>query len=293
MFVAYKIHLSRSAYMVLRFFMLAVAFLLSCTDVKRDDPDDPKSKYYNSGNVSSSSSEDETVSSSSENETPSSSSQSKGIPGPSVSYEGGTYNSVVIGTQTWMSRNLNYAVPGSKCGKGSELVDKNTEICDTYGRFYEWKTAMALDSICEFTSCASKIKPKHQGICPDGWHIPSNSDWNTLLRYVDLNAGTKLKADVGWNTFGTTAARGTDNFGFYALPGGWGGPPLQYIGNRGYWWSATEEHSSDDASYWVNDWVYMMISATAYYWLMENDSPVLTREYTGKNLFLSVRCLKD
>ncbi|MCL1956101.1 MAG: hypothetical protein FWF63_02155 [Fibromonadales bacterium] len=268
--------------MVLRFFMLAVAFLLSCTDVERDDPDDPKSKYYNRGSVSSSSSENETVPSSSSSSSSGYSSQSKGIPGPSVSYEGGTYNSVVIGTQTWMSRNLNYAVPGSKCGNGSDLVDRDTKTCETYGRLYEWATAMALDAGCRTSSCASQINSKHRGICPDGWHIPSHAEWTTLERFVSPDPATKLKAEVGWNSFGA-APKGTDDFGFSALPGGWAPnyiSPFQDVGNVGWWWSSSEDNSQ---SGWF----------LAYYNYIGNDHTGLEGLSDNKDYMLSVRCVKD
>jgi len=99
---------------------------------------------------------------------------------------------------------------------------------------------MALDGSCYFSSCASKIKEKHQGICPDGWHIPSNADWDKLFLYVDNDtygngfveedvyisstAGKYLKATYGWNEEGN----GVDKYGFSALPG--------VGGYDGFWW---------------------------------------------------------
>jgi len=97
--------------MFLRFSILAVAFLLSCTSIERDSVCDEKSIYYNGcvGGVP---------------------------PSPPVTYEGETYQTVVIGEQVWLARNLNYAAPGSKCGDYDKLKDENTSFCDTYGRLY-------------------------------------------------------------------------------------------------------------------------------------------------------------
>jgi uncharacterized protein (TIGR02145 family)/uncharacterized repeat protein (TIGR02543 family) len=155
--------------------------------------------------------------------------------GPSVSYGGETYKSVVIGSQTWMARNLNYNVEGSKC------YDNKESYCDTYGRFYDWVTAMALPSSCYESSCSSQINAKHKGICPTGWHIPSYAEWTTLTDFVggSPTAGTKLKAMSGWSNNGN----GTDAYGFAALPGGLGFSNGNFVnvGGTGIWWSANED----------------------------------------------------
>jgi uncharacterized protein (TIGR02145 family) len=74
------------------------------------------------------------------------------------------------------------------------------------------------------------------GICPAGWHMPSEAEWNVLARSVggSASAGTKLKATAGWNDFGN----GVDEFGFRALPGGRGG--FWYVGDEAYWWTTGE-----------------------------------------------------
>jgi len=183
-----------------------------------------------------------------------------------------TYKSVVIGTQTWMAENLNYAASGSKCGNGSSLSDNNTASCDTYGRLYNWATA--------------------QTACPAGWVLPTNTDWDKLYRYADNTGGTgspylsatagkKLKAASGWNGSGN----GTDQFGFSALPGGGGssGGNFGNTGDIGYWWSASQEDS--DMAY-RRDMISTYLDASyqldgAYY------------DVSEKSRLFSVRCLKD
>jgi uncharacterized protein (TIGR02145 family) len=179
---------------------------------------------------------------------------------------GGGFKTVKIGNQTWMAENLNYEVKGSKCG-GTNLMeseesfylleDENTENCDKYGRLYKWATAMALPSDCNDKSCASQISEKHKGICPSGWHIPSNADWNVLMKFVDpscsdnsdcAGAGTKLKTTSGWEKtlFEGKSGNGTDDYGFAALPGGEGysGGDFRGVGNSATWWSASEGSSA-------------------------------------------------
>ena len=206
--------------------LLSVAFLLSCTSIERDSVCDEKSIYYNGcvGSIP---------------------------PSPPVTYEGETYKTVKIGTQTWMARNLNYAALGSKCGGDDyKLKDENTSFCDAYGRLYNWATAMALPEECntDFFSCTSQIKAKHQGICPSGWHIPNNDDWGKLVNYVesknDCNfcAAKYLKATSGWNDYQGKSGNGENTFEFSALPGGHGNPDGNFstVGYDGSWWSATE-----------------------------------------------------
>jgi uncharacterized protein (TIGR02145 family) len=176
------------------------------------------------------------------------------------------YKTKQIGTQTWMAENLNYNVSGSKCyGEGGQLIVddeggdtpirttlSNDEVkanCDKYGRLYDWATAMVLPSSCNSTSCASRISAKHKGICPDGWHIPSNADWDVLVNYAGgySTAGTKLRTTSGWELtpFSVILVNGTDDYGFSALPGGYGEPDGDFGGANydGNWWSASEYDS--------------------------------------------------
>ena len=199
-----------------------------------------------------------------------SSSSGGGGDGNSITYGNDIYPIVVIGTQTWLAKNLNYAVEGSKCyGEGGEVVDYDeddnriTETlspaevqanCVKYGRLYDWATAMGLPSNCNENSCSSQIQPKHKGICPSGWHIPSNDDWDMLMNYVGgyETAGAKLKAASGWNDYEGKSGNGTDDYGFSAMPGGIGrlNGTFGYAGNGSLWWCASEsesESSSDDA----------------------------------------------
>ncbi|MDR1829199.1 MAG: fibrobacter succinogenes major paralogous domain-containing protein [Candidatus Fibromonas sp.] len=152
--------------------------------------------------------------------------------------DGKKYRAVKIGSQTWMAENLNYNASGSKC------YGNKPENCEKYGRLYDWYAA--------------------KEACPKGWHLPSKSEYEVLDKAVggEKVAGKKLKAKSGWNNNGN----GTDDYGFSALPGGYGFSDGSFgnVGLNGYWWSANEYdssyaynrdmHYSIDDAYWDDDY---------------------------------------
>jgi len=195
-----------------------------------------------------------------------------------VPYEGQTYKTVVIGEQVWFAENLNYEVEGSKC---CENLDSN---CDIYGRLYNWAMAMDFDEICNTTACAGQVNAPHQGICPDGWHIPSKEEWNTLSSYVESNSGcsgcdaSRLKAARGWTPY--RDIKNLDTYGFSALPGGLNHPNdyNSFVRNSGYWWTTDED-----------------LSNHTYYREMSygNDFVITWSSSYYKSILLSIRCVKD
>jgi uncharacterized protein (TIGR02145 family) len=198
--------------------------------------------------------------------------------GGSVDYKGQTYKTVKIGVQTWFAENLNYAVTGSKCyGEGGYVIswdEDNNSItktlspaevqanCDKYGRLYDWSTAMALPSSCNESSCSNRIQSKHRGICPAGWHIPSNNDWDVLMDYVG-----------GYET--SSGIENLDTHGFRPLLGGGGQLDGSFccVGSVGFWWSASVFNS--DVAY-----VYGVYGGAR-------------RDDLDKSRLQSVRCLQD
>jgi len=237
-----------------------------------------------------------------ENEVGSSSSSVNGGSSGSLVYEGQTYKTVKIGEQVWFAENLNYNVSGSKCyGEGGEVYDHESDDyitlldsevqanCDIYGRLYNWATAMALDPSCNSTSCSDEIQPKHRGICPEGWHIPSNADWDKLYRYVDgdigmsspyssSTAGKHLKASTGWHPY-----EGIENLNtheFSALPSGYGGADGDFttVGRYGWWWSSNENEG---------DYAYL------YYMDYKSEGAYWNHDDGGKGTLTSIRCVKN
>jgi len=194
--------------------------------------------------------------------------------------DGKTYRTVKIGTQTWMAQNLNYDVPGTDA---DVCYNNSPDSCAKYGRLYDWATVMGLPSSCNSDTCASQVQSKHQGICPNGWHIPSRAEWDTLVRYVDPNAGSgccdnnagmKLKSTSGWSGGGN----GTDDYGFSALPGGGRntGGSFGGAGSLGYWWSAMENGSG-----------------SAYYRGMLSYYGYVGEDYLDKGFGFSALCVWD
>ena len=132
-----------------------------------------------------------------------------------------------------------------------------------------------------------KLPEKVRGVCPSGWHLPTQAEWNVLIATAGCpcNAGKALKARSGWNEL-----NGTDDYGFSALPGGmrYGyddseeKPDLEDhfmdAGRQAIFWSATE--STDNA---LAGWMI----------LVDYADDASTLEFYRKRSALSVRCVKD
>jgi len=135
----------------------------------------------------------------------------------SVKYDGEIYETTIIGNQKWLKRNLNYK---PKIGK-FWCYDNKANNCANYGRLYDWATAMNLPPKCNDISSVDdsdcKVNSPHQGICPEGYYIPSKTDWDSLINYIGgRDSGYKLRAKNGWKRNYNSA----DKFGFAALPSG-------------------------------------------------------------------------
>ena len=130
---------------------------------------------------------------------------------PSVIYEGKLYHTVQIGTQCWLKENLDVGnmVFGNQNQSNNNIIEKycyddNPENCATYGGLYQWNEAMAYEET-----------PETKGICPENWHIPTETEFQALEDFVKNNS-TVLK-EVGQ---GIGEGAGTNTSGFSALLGG-------------------------------------------------------------------------
>ncbi|MCF8303519.1 MAG: fibrobacter succinogenes major paralogous domain-containing protein [Bacteroidales bacterium] len=208
--------------------------------------------------------------------------------------DGNTYFTTQIGEQCWMASNLNTTRDANGNQITNYCYDEDPGNCEMYGGLYEWDVMMNGEG-------SSNGNPSGvQGICPDGWHIPSDAEWSELTNYlinnyIDINSGNvgnKLKScrqvnsPLGddcntsehprWNEHGNQY--GTNDFGFASLPGGHrlSNGYFFYLGQKGYWWSCTETFST-------------------YVWHREMgySSGSVYRDYYDKAYGFSVRCIKD
>jgi len=197
---------------------------------------------------------------------------------PSFIYGGQTYNTVMIGTQCWMKENLNIGtwIEGSKTQKQNDTIEKycydnNEDSCSVFGGLYVWGEMM------NYAAPSNGNPSGRQGICPSGWHIPSDAEWTQLSDFLGGSgvAGSKMKI-AGfryWNDPNT----GADNAsGFTGLGGG-----QNVIWNWGlttYFWSCSKP-SENDA--WARQLHY--------------DSGALTTDEGGNGASQNfyVRCVRD
>lgn len=210
-----------------------------------------------------------------------------------------TYKTIKIGSQTWMAENLDYSDSTKMTNlKGNSWCFNNRpKNCEMAGRLYTWTAAMNLASFYLEESAADVIAEKHQGICPSGWHIPTSSEWNDLMEYVEAlglegYAGRDLKSQTGWSYY--SAAIPTDEYGFSAIPTG------AYYGKYAETGNTYSAYTFDDEGYFTNFWSASEAAGTysatrAIYWFLDYryDYFKESADYNQKGRGFAVRCLKN
>lgn len=223
------------------------------------------------------------------------------------SRDGNKYKIVEIGEQVWMAENLAYLPRVHQVADGSEdaagsyyyvhgyngtnvAEAKATSNYRTFGVLYNWTAAM--DGSASSTSNPSGIR----GVCPTGWHLPSDSEWKELemalgmsLEQADkegwrgVNEGSKMAdsaslwTDYVFGGLDKDAEFGTS--GFTALPAGWrqsSDGTYQSLNGWVCWWCATDFDAN-----------------LAWYRRIRYDSRNVNRNESDKNNGYSVRCVKD
>jgi len=226
----------------------------------------------------------------------------KGAEQPAVTsckdYDGNEYRTVKIGKQVWMAENLRttHYADGTSIAHGSGTStttgywyypDGNSSYKSKYGLLYNWKAVMR-------NSSSSSSKPSGvQGICPTGWHVPSDAEWTQLTDYVSSQSryccdgeedhiAKALASTTGWESSSDDCAVGNhpssnNATGFSALPAGYCyGSSVSNVGNNAVFWSAT---SSSGNYAWSR---YFNYNYEGVY-----------RDSNGKYNGFSVRCLRD
>ncbi len=191
--------------------------------------------------------------------------------GDAVGFDYHAYETVAIGDQCWFAENLRttqYA-DGSDVviwpsGTGGPSTPAACAYPDPgeqadYGMLYNYYATV-----------------HDAGLCPTGWHVPDNSEFETMLSVVGSDSGTKLKASASdepsWN--------GTNDYGFSALPGGWSYSSPIEVGTSGQYWTTSTGLSAS-------------MPANARMYFFYNDLPAVSPGDNHPAQGRSVRCLKD
>jgi uncharacterized protein (TIGR02145 family) len=186
-----------------------------------------------------------------------------------ITYAGKTYNTVLIGSQCWLKENLDIGtrINGSLDQTNNSTIEKycyndDPANCTTYGGLYQWDEAMQY-----VTNDGS------QGICPNGWHIPTLAEFQTLSTEVGGD-GNALK-EIGQ---GTGGGAGTNTSGFSALLAGfrWNDGAFYNLGIHAYFWSSLEGSGTG-----------------AYFLALLNSDSSIVPNINNKIFGCSVRCVKD
>lgn len=189
--------------------------------------------------------------------------------------DGQTYPTVQIGDQCWMAKNLNV---GTRINSSTNSADNGTiekycynnlpVNCIEYGGLYEW------DEMMDYTTTAGTI-----GICPEGWHIPTNPEWLVLTDYLlgESAAGGALK-ETGFEHWVEPNNGATNSSGFTALPGGFlqSSNTFYHLGSYCYLWTSSE-YSSANSNFFQLSTLYPDVYFGNY-------------DKTGG---FSLRCIKD
>ena len=225
-----------------------------------------------------------------------------------------TYNCVKIGKQVWMAENMRcnkYDTDSER--KGAEITlyahenpeiqtynpycidasekelwedDKyagslSSEQIEKLGYLYNWAAAVGLKDESAAKEQTAPFDGNRQGICPNGWHVPTADEWDTLCEAIGgtkndtgkfPEVGKKLKTTSGWYKEGN----GTDEYSFAALPAGYYDIDLCYVGYSASFWTATR-YSSEKAY---------------HIYLSHNHNYLQFRE-RNKYYAFSVRCVKN
>ena len=198
-----------------------------------------------------------------------------------------SYKTVTIGSQIWMAENLNIGtrIDGANNQTDNDIIEKycygdNPANCDTYGGLYQWNEMM------QYVTTAGT-----QGICPDGWHLPTDSEWNTLeielgmtqaqangTGYRGTDQGSQMADNEPLWTDGALDQNGAfGNSGFAALPSGFRNTSGSFynLSSNAYFWSSLESGT--------NAWLR----------LLHYDNSRVNRGGYNKSDGFSVRCIQD
>lgn len=212
------------------------------------------------------------------------------------------YTTIQIGTQCWFAENINIGtrINASIDQTNNNIIEKycyddSEGNCTIRGGLYKFEEAFQGVAIDSLTGNV-KVPDDNffvKGICPEGWHIPSDKEWKALeaslripedsldnvgFRGEEVFAGNKLKSLDEGNC--ATPPTNCGDSGFEALLGGFtsSGVPT-YLGVRGVWWSSTPLVINEDDRF--------------YHRMIEKSELGISRGWGTESLAISVRCIKS
>ena len=224
-----------------------------------------------------------------------------------------TYKIVKIGSQTWMAENLNYSDSATYSGSKwrSKCFKDSISYCTKYGRLYNW--AAAMDSAgtfstsgkgCGYNRTCSPTYPV-RGICPEGWHLPTETEWKSLSKVENYPSALLAKGNPKWpdatNTsgFSTLYAEGYRYY-FYIIY------DLNDIEHKCYSRLDTFCYMRDEVSFWTSSAEYNDFGARTAAFAVRVDSEGIHIEenttinqidwsvaYSRNRDLNHVRCVKD
>ncbi len=188
-----------------------------------------------------------------------------------VTYGGHDYALTEIGDQCWFAENLRStdytngdAIPasanwGSTTDGAQAVYDGDENNAFTFGRLYNWHAV-----------------EDARGLCPSGWHVPDDTEWQALIDAIGAQGALQLKATSGW----TVGPNGTDDHGFDGRPAGKRSTNGVYanLGALATWWSATPNDNGGDAHVFS---------------LIDNSDEVYSQQGISRQQGRSIRCLKN
>lgn len=165
--------------------------------------------------------------------------------------DGNVYTTVTIGSQVWLQQNLattrfnngdsipNITDPAMWTTRGTPSYcwfnNNHGMYGPVYGALYNW-------------FCVDSASNGNRGLCPAGWHVPSDAEWTTLITFLggESVAGGRMK-EAGTDHWFAPNTGASNESGFTGLPGGYRGyvnGSFNYVGQFGHWWSSTRDNTS-------------------------------------------------
>ena len=210
--------------------------------------------------------------------------------------EGNVYNTVVIGSQTWMAENLKT----TKYANGDEIGTTSSSTIDISGEYmpkYQWAYNGDENNVATYGRLYTWYAANDsRNLCPIGWHLPTDTEWNTLKDYLMENGysydgkigrntiAKSLATDYGWMPSDKTGAVGNTDYPSYRNKTGFAGLPSGLRYHTGEYKLITEICS------W---WSASVFGINAYYHGLYKSHGYLSYSNIGKNYGHSIRCIKD